>query len=145
MLWGMWGFHSILTGGVLSGPIAVRALGVDGAVAFNEGMMTDPAGFWIAPFPHIVGSFLGVLLLTIAAWRSGVFPRAACAIVVAFLVWDYFLPPVGQLLEPHLLLLVGWTWLGIALFRMPQSVWSGAGHRSRTDRSADEADAAAAY
>lgn len=45
MLWGMWGFHSILTGGVLSGPIAVRALGVDGAVAFNEGMMTDPAGF----------------------------------------------------------------------------------------------------
>lgn len=107
--------------------------------------MTDPAGFWIAPFPHIVGSFLGVLLLTIAAWRSGVFPRAACAIVVAFLVWDYFLPPVGQLLEPHLLLLVGWTWLGIALFRMPQSVWSGAGHRSRTDRSADEADAAAAY
>jgi hypothetical protein len=146
MLWGMWGFHNILTAGYLTGPAATSALGSEGAVKLNEGLMTDPLGFFLGPGPHIFGSLLGVVLLTVAAWRSGVFPKAACAIVLAFLVWDYFLPPVGAVFESHLLLAVGWTWLGITLFRMPQSVWSGAGHRLRTrDRSADEVDAAAAY
>lgn len=125
MLWGMWGFHSILTGGYLFGAAAIDILGVDTAVRFNEGLQTDPAAGLLVLLPHLLGSFTGVLLLTIAAWRSGVFPRAACALVVAFLVWDYLLPPVGPL-EAHLLLVAGWTWMGVALVRMPQAVWSGA-------------------
>ena len=48
----------------------------------------------------------------------------ALALVVAFLVWDFFLMPVGPL-EAHLLLAIGWTWLGVALWRMPVSVWRG--------------------
>ena len=42
--------------------------------------------------PHLIGSFFGVLLLAVAAWRSGAFPKAACALVVVFLVWDFLLP-----------------------------------------------------
>lgn len=146
MLWGMWGFHNILTAGYLTGPLATSALGTEGAVKLNEGLMTDPAGFFLAPGPHLLGTLPGVLLLTIAAWRSGVFPKAACAIVVGFMVWDYFLPPVGQLFEPHLLLFVGWTWLGVSLYRMPQEVWSGAPRRQRrTGRSSDETYAPATY
>ena len=37
---------------------------------------------------------------------------------------NVFLVPVGPL-EAHLLLAVGWTWLGVALWRMPARVWSG--------------------
>jgi len=125
MLWGMWGFHNILAGGYLFGAAAIDVLGIEQTVAYNEGLMTDPGAGLVALLPHLVGSFLGVLLLTIAAWRSGVFPRAACAMVVAFLVWDFFLVPVGPL-EAHLLLAVGWTWLGVALWRMPDQVWRGA-------------------
>lgn len=125
MLWGMWGFHNILAGGYLFGAAAIDVLGIEQTVAYNEGLMTDPGAGLVALLPHLVGSFLGVLLLTIAAWRSGCFPRAACALVVAFLVWDFFLVPVGPL-EAHLLLAVGWTWLGVALWRMPDPVWRGA-------------------
>lgn len=124
MLWGMWGFHNILTGGYLFGAAAIDVLGIEQTVTYNEGLMTDPGAGLIALLPHLVGSFFGVLLLTIAAWRSGAFPKAACGIVVAFLVWDFFLPPVGPL-EAHLLLLIGWGWLGVALWRMPQQVWRG--------------------
>ena len=124
MLWGMWGFHNILAGGYLFGAAAIDVLGVDAAVRYNEGLMTDPGAGLLALLPHLVGSFLGVLLLTVAAWRSGRFPRVACALVVAFLVWDFFLFPVGPL-EAHLLLAVGWTWLGVALWRMPDRLWRG--------------------
>lgn len=125
MLWGMWGFHNILAGGYLFGAAAIDVLGIDAAVRYNEGLMTDAGAGLVALLPHLVGSFLGVLLLSIAAWRSGRFPRAACALVVAFLVWDFFLVPVGPL-EAHLLLTVGWTWLGVTLWRMPAQVWRGA-------------------
>ena len=125
MLWGMWGFHNILAGGYLFGAAAIDILGVDVAVRYNEGLMTDPGAGLVALLPHLVGSFLGVMLLSIAAWRSGRFPRVACALVVAFLVWDFFLVPVGPL-EAHLLLAVGWTWLGVTLWRMPAQVWRGA-------------------
>lgn len=124
MLWGMWGFHNILAGGYLFGAAAIDILGVDAAVRYNEGLMTDPGAGLVALLPHLVGSFLGVLLLTVAAWRSRRFSRVACALVVAFLVWDFFLVPVGPL-EAHLLLAVGWSWLGVALWRMPDRVWSG--------------------
>lgn len=148
MLWGMWGFHNILVGGLIAGPIATRSLGTEGAVALNEGMMTDTLGFFLAPLPHLLGTLPGVVLLTIAAWRSGAFPRVACAAVLVFLVWDYFLPPVGALLEPHLLLFVGWTWLGVSLIRMPHAVWAGAspdGPSPRSTASADAQPSAAAY
>ena len=87
--------------------------------------MAQPGAIWLALVPHLVGSFFGVLLITVAAWRSGRFPKLPCALVVAFLVWDFLLPSAGPL-EPHLLLFIGWTWLGIGLARMPQAVWAGA-------------------
>ncbi len=128
MLWGMWGFHNILTMGYVVGTAGPPIIGVDTAVAFNDELVSDPGAAVLALLPHLVGSFLGVLLLSVAAWRSGRFPRGACALVVAFLVWDFFLVPVGPL-EAHLLLAVGWTWLGVALWRMPAEVWRGAAPR----------------
>ena len=124
-LWGMWGFANVLSMGYLAGTVAPQLLPVADATALNDGLVSDPGVLWLALVPHLVGSFFGVLLITIAAWRSGRFPKVPCALIVAFLVWDFLLPPVGPL-EAHLLLFVGWTWLGVALARMPQAVWSGA-------------------
>ena len=124
VLWGMWGFHNILAMGYVVGTAGPPILGVDTAVRFNDELVSDPGAAVLALLPHLVGSFFGVLLLTLAAWRSGRFPRIACALVAAFLVWDFFLVPVGPL-EAHLLLAVGWTWLGVALWRMPDRVWRG--------------------
>jgi hypothetical protein len=125
VLWGMWGFHNVLAMGYVVGTAAPPVIGLDPAVTLNDELTGDPGVLWAALVPHLVGSFLGVLLLTVAAWRSGVFPRAACALVVAFVVWDFLLPPVGPV-EAHLLLAVGWTWLGVTLLRMPHAVWTGA-------------------
>ena len=124
MLWGMWGFHNVLAMGYVSGTAAPQIIGVDAAATLNEELVSDPGVLWLALVPHLLGSFVGVLLLTIAAWRSGAFPRVPCVLVIAFLVWDFLLEPVGPL-EPHLLLVVGWAWLGVALVRMPDRVWRG--------------------
>ena len=124
-LWGMWGFHNVLTMGYVSGTVAPPLIGLEPALTLNDGLVSDPGAVWLALVPHLVGSFFGVLLITVAAWRSGRLPKPACALVVAFLVWDFLLAPVGPL-EAHLLLFAGWTWLGIAVIRTPHEVWTGA-------------------
>ncbi|MFZ5848796.1 MAG: hypothetical protein ACOYX5_15585 [Actinomycetota bacterium] len=124
-LLGMWGFANVLSMGYVTGTIAPQLIPVGPATTLHENLGSDPGAVWLALVPHLVGSFFGVLLITVAAWRSGRFPRPACALVIAFLVWDFLLPSVGPL-EPHLLLAVGWAWLGVVLIRMPQAVWAGA-------------------
>ncbi len=124
VLWGMWGFHNILAMGYVSGTVAPRVLDLRSGQQLNEGLIGDTGVLLTALLPHLVGSFFGVLLLMVAAWRSGRFSRVACGLVIAFLVWDFLLPSFGPA-EPHLLLAVGWTWLGLQLIRMPQSSWSG--------------------
>jgi hypothetical protein len=121
MLWGMWGFHNVLAMGYVSGTVAPTVLPVSDAVALNDGLVDHVGVLVTALLPHLLGSFLGVLLLTVAAWRSG-FARPACAAVLVFLVWDFLLPTSGPL-EPHLLLAVGWSWLGIQLLRLPARTW----------------------
>ena len=44
--------------------------------------------------------------------------------MVAFLLWDFLLPPLGSI-DPHLLLVVAWGWLGVHLLRMPEATWNG--------------------
>lgn len=122
---GMWGFANVLSMGYLTGTVAPRLIPIGPATTLHEDLITDPGAIWLALVPHLAGSFFGVLLITIAAWRSGRFPKVACALVVAFLVWDFLLPAVGPL-EAHLLLFVAWTWWGITLIRMPHAEWSGA-------------------
>ena len=125
LLWGMWGFHNVLAMGFVSGTVTPHVLSVDDAVKLNDGLVSDPGVVVTALLPHLFGTFFGVLLLMVAAWRSGAFPKVPCALVIAFLVWDFLLPTWG-LLEPHLLLFVGWTWLGVALLRLPHTRWLGA-------------------
>lgn len=125
VLWGMWGFHNILAIGYITGTAAPQLIGLDAALRLNDRMVTDPGAGLLGLLPHLLGTLLGVTLLMVAAWRSGRLPKGACALVLAFLVWDYFLPPWG-VLEAHLLLFLGWSWLGVALVRMPQRVWAGA-------------------
>jgi hypothetical protein len=124
LLWGMWGFHNILAIGYITGTAAPQLIGLETALELNEEMVTDPGAGLLGLLPHLLGTLLGLVLLMAAAWRSGCFPKAACGLVLAFLAWDYFLPPVGPV-EAHLLLFVGWTWLGVALLRMPDRVWRG--------------------
>jgi hypothetical protein len=124
-LWGMWGFGNVLAMGYVAGTVAPGVLGIESAVALNEGLGTHPGVVATALVPHLIGSFLGVALLSVAAWRSRVFPRAAAALLVAFLVWDFLLPPLGPV-DPHVLLVLAWVWMGIQLVRMPDAVWRGA-------------------
>lgn len=124
VLWGMWGFHNILSMGYVAGTVAPQVIPIEHAVDLNDALPSELGVVVMALVPHLVGSFLGVLLLTVAAWRSGVFPRAACVLVAVFLVWDFFLPMAGAL-EPHLLLVVGWVWMGLTIMRMGDDAWRG--------------------
>ncbi len=124
VLWGMWGFHNILSMGYVAGTVAPQIMSIEQAVALNGALPSDPGVVAVALVPHLVGSFLGILVLTAAAWRSGAFPRLACVLVVVFLVWDFLLPSAGPF-EPHLLLAVGWVWLGVRMMRMGDDAWRG--------------------
>ena len=125
MLWGMWGFHNVIALGYAAGSVGPRSIGVDASVTLNDAFLEHVGVLAGALFPHLIGSFLGILLLSIACWRSAVFPRVPLALLVAFLVWDFTLPSVGPF-EPHLLLMVALVWLGMHLMRMPHRVWLGA-------------------
>ena len=86
----------------------------------------------MALLPHLVGSFVGVLLLALAGLRSASLPKVPLVLLIVFLVWDFLLPSVGPL-EPHLLLAVALVWLGVAVLRMPQLEWSNPGRGSTSD------------
>lgn len=122
-MWGMWGFHTIIALGYAAGSVAPGPLGVDGAVALNEALPDHPGVIATALAPHLVGSFLGLLLLSLACWRSRTVSRVPLALLVAFLLWDFLAPAIGPL-EPHLLLAVALVWLGIDVARLPHATWS---------------------
>jgi hypothetical protein len=124
-VWGMWGFTNVVALGYAAGSVGPDEIGVADSVALNEAFV-DHAGVMAgALYPHLIGSFLGLILLSLACWRSGVFPRTPLVLLVAFLVWDFLLPAVGPF-EPHLLLMVALGWLGLYLVRMPARTWAGA-------------------
>jgi hypothetical protein len=124
VVWGMWGFGNVLAMGYVAGTVAPSVLSVDQAVALEEGLGGHPGVVATALVPHLIGSFLGLVLLSVAAWRSGAFPRTPVVLLVAFLVWDFLLPPLGPV-DAHVLLVVAWVWLGVALLRMPDRLWRG--------------------
>ncbi len=124
-VWGMWGFSNVVALGYAAGSVGPDEIGVKDSVALNDAFIEHGGVMAGALYPHLIGSFLGLILLSIACWRSGVFPKAPLALLVAFLVWDFLLPSVGPL-EPHLLLMVALVWLGAHLARMPARTWSGA-------------------
>lgn len=135
MLWGMWGFGNVLTLGYAAGTVGPGAIGVNTSVELNDAFLEHTGVLASALFPHLIGSFLGILLLSVACWRSGAFPRVALALLLAFLVWDFTLPSAGPL-EPHLLLMIALVWLGVHLVRMPQRVWLGGSASVRPSGSA---------
>jgi hypothetical protein len=124
VLWGMWGFGNVLAMGYVAGTVAPAVLSVDDAVALNDGLVEHPGVVATALVPHLIGSFLGLLLLAVAAWRSGAFPKAAPVLLAVFLVWDFLLPPLGPV-DAHVVLVLAWGWLGVHLLRMPDRVWRG--------------------
>jgi hypothetical protein len=124
-VWGMWGFSNVVALGYAAGSVGPDEIGVKDSVALNDAFIEHGGVMAGALYPHLIGSFLGLILLSIACWRSGVFPKAPLALLVAFLVWDFLLPSVGPF-EPHLLLMVALVWLGAHLARMPARTWSGA-------------------
>ena len=122
-LWGMWGFHNVVALGYGAGSVAPDAVGVDTAVRLNDAYLDHVGVVLTALAPHLIGSFVGLLLMTLACWRSGRFPKVPLCLLAGFLVWDFFLGPVGPL-EPHLLLLIALCWLGVHVLRMPVRTWS---------------------
>ena len=130
VLWGMWGFGNVLGMGYIAGTVAASVLSVDDAVRLEEGLSGHPGVVVTALLPHLVGSFVGLVLLSVAAWRSRAFPRTAVVLLVAFLVWDFALAPAGRI-DAHVLLVMAWTWLGVHLLRMPDDVWRGIRQPSR--------------
>ena len=124
-MWGMWGFGNVIGLGYAAGSVGPGAIGVDASVRLNDGFLEHGGVLVSALYPHLIGSFFGIVLLSVAAWRSGVFPKPPLAMLIVFLVWDFTLPSYGPL-EPHLLLMVSLVWLGIHLVRLPQRIWLGA-------------------
>lgn len=124
-MWGMWGFGNVIGLGYAAGSVGPGAIGVDASVRLNDGFLEHGGVLVSALYPHLIGSFLGIVLLSVAAWRSGVFPKPPLVMLIGFLVWDFTLPSYGPL-EPHLLLMVSLVWLGIHLVRLPQRIWLGA-------------------
>ena len=132
MLWGMGGFHNVVALGYSAGTVAPDAVGVDNAVALNDAYLEHTGTVVLALLPHLLGSFLGLLLLVIAGLRGRILPRLPLVLLFAFLVWDFLLPAVGAL-EPHLLLAVSLGWLGVHVLRLPQPVWENPGHAPVAD------------
>lgn len=124
-IWGMWGFQNLLSQGYLMVYSMPNILGVDQAVQFSESLRSDVGVIASGLVPHILGSFVGLILLTIACWKSRAFPRTPLVLLVAFLVWDYGLPSGEGVFEPHLLLVLAWGWLGLHLMRMKDATWRG--------------------
>lgn len=124
VIWGMWGFHNILAMGYLMVVTAPDVLGAEQAVRLSDGLGADAGALVVTVLPHLVGSFFGLILLSIAGWRSRAFPRTPLVLLVAFLVWDFLLPSVGPL-EPHFLLFAAWAWLGMHLIWMSDATWRG--------------------
>ena len=122
---GMWGFHNVIALGYTAGAIAPGAIGVDNAVALNDGLTQHPGSVIMALIPHLLLTFVGMILLCVACWRSRAFPRIPLGLLLAFLVWDYLLPAFGPL-EAHLLLFVALAWLGVHVLRMSDAAWHGA-------------------
>jgi hypothetical protein len=122
VVWGTWGFQNLLALDLAGESVAPSAIGVDRSVDLAEGIFDDTGVWAVALGPHVLGSFLGVLLLGVAAWRS--FPKPAVVLLLVFLVWDFLLPPIGPL-EAHLMLLVSLAWFGVHILRMPQATWLG--------------------
>ncbi len=122
VLWGMWGFTNVLAMSYVAGTVAPAALSVDSAVSLNEAYSSDPGTVGMALVPHLVGSFLGLLLLAAAVWRSGAFPKAPAVLLGAFLVWDFLLGSLVPV-DSGILLAVAWGWLGLHLLRLPDGVW----------------------
>ncbi|MDQ3735424.1 MAG: hypothetical protein M3400_15755 [Actinomycetota bacterium] len=125
VVWGMWGFHNILAMGYTAGTVGPGAVGVDDAVRLNEALIDDGAIIATALFPHLIGSFVGLLLLSVACWRSGAFPKTPLLLMVAFLVWDFVAPVTFGPFRAHMLLVMSCVWLGAHLLRMPTDVWAG--------------------
>ena len=123
-VWGMWGFGNVLAGTYVAQVVTPNLFGVDDAVTLIEkGYLEDWGMIAGSLAPHLIGSFFGVLLLAVACWRSG-FPRVPVVLLVVFLLWDFMLTPIG-ILEPHLVLVVALTWLGVAVLRLPHALWLG--------------------
>ena len=123
-LWGMWGFHNVVALGYAAGTVGPDVIGADTSVALNEGFLSHAGTMVTALLPHLLGSFLGLVILSIAGWRGRSLPRPALAMLVVFLVWDFLLPTAGPF-EPHLLLFVAMAWLGVHVLRMSQEQWQG--------------------
>ena len=130
-LWGMWGFHTVVALGYGAGVVGVRVLGTEVAVTLNDGFIDHPGSIALALVPHLVGSFLGLLLLAVAGLRGRSLPRVPLLLLTAFLVWDFLLPSAG-VAEPHLLLAVSFCWLGVHVLRMPQTQWLNPGREEVT-------------
>ena len=124
-IWGMWGFGNVIGLGYAAGSVGPGTIGVDASVELNDGFTEHAGVLASALYPHLIGSFIGLILLSVAAWKSGVFPKPSLVLLVVFLVWDFTLPSFGPL-EPHLLLMVALVWLGLHVLRMPHRVWLGA-------------------
>lgn len=121
-LWGMWGFHTVLGLWYASGGVAPEALGVEAGIRLDDAYSADMGVIALGLVPHLLGSFVGLLMLCLAA--RGSFPTPALVMLAGFLVWDFLGVPVGPL-EAHLLLAVALAWLGLHLLRMPSAQWRG--------------------
>lgn len=116
--------HTIHAGGVLVIVSMAQADAGRGAMATAlDDYMSSPAGIFSAM--GLLGTVLGLVLLTIGLWRSGVGPRWVPAALAAFLVVEF----VGASLTPWAspfggaLYLASFGALAVTIWRSPVDAW----------------------
>jgi len=116
--------HTVHAGGVLLIVSMAQGEADRGALATTlEGYMSSPAGLFSAM--GLLGTVLGLLLLTIGLWRSDVGPRWVPAALAAFLVVEF----LGTAITPWAsaaggaLYLTSFAALATTIWRSPVGAW----------------------
>lgn len=125
LTWGMTGqiFSDVAT--YTGQVVAADVFGAsDAERLIADGYVNDAGMISVVLVPVIAGMFFGLLLLSLACWRS-MLPKVPAVILALALLWDFVGPgPIG-LFSSELLLLVAVGWLGLAVARLPHAKWLG--------------------
>lgn len=125
LTWGLSGQIFSETATYTAQVVAAKVFGADGAERLiAEGYLKDGGIIGGVLVPVIAGMFIGLMLLSVALWRSG-FGRSPAVLLALWPLWDFFGPgPVGPVTADLFLIAAG-TWLGLVVLRMPQERWRG--------------------
>lgn len=109
-------------------------------VAVNEAIQADPASYWVL-IPALLGTSIGLVLLTAALWRGGVLPVWVFPVLLVGFVVLFFGGDQKEIsIAGNALILIGLAFAGWTVLSMSDNEWlrpprgSAEGHHRRGER-----------